>query len=356
MEQKSPMKALNEKLYQRQPLSKTEAASAFKQFVNGEQDPISIAAFLVALKMKGESAEEVAGAAEALRDAANFFDKPNYDTADSCGTGGSGKHTLNISTLVSFIAAVKGLKMVKHGNRSISSKCGSADVLEHLGVKIDMSPAIARRCLDETGVSFLFAPLYHPGVKHVMPVRNQLSTRTIFNLLGPLINPANPQFQLMGVYSPDYCFAAAESLRLSGCKAAMIVHSCGCDEITLAGKTHVAELKNGTIQEYSLSPQDFCLDSVPLNALFGGSPEENAKIFVDVLQGKAEQPVLDTVAANAGALLYISGVSDSLKQGVVDAKMIISSGKAFDKLLALAEISQSTINPLNNSQTEPAHV
>ena len=334
------MKTLREKIFQQQDLTREETSQAFSQFVKGEQQPVSIAAFLVGLKMKGESPQEVAGAAEALRNNANYFAKPDYPTADSCGTGGSGKHTLNISTLVSFIAAVKGMKMVKHGNRSISSKCGSADVLQQLGVNIEMSASTARRCLDKVGVSFLFAPLYHPGVKHVMPVRNELATRTIFNLLGPLINPANPEYQLMGVYSPNYCFAAAESLRLSGCKAAMVVHSSGCDEITLAGPTHVAELKDGQITEYDLTPADFDLESVSLEALFGGTPEENAKQFVKVLKGEADKAINDTIAANAGALFYLSGQSESLKQGVKDAKDIITSGQAFDKLLSLAELSQ----------------
>lgn len=330
------------KIFQQHDLSKDEALSLFTQFVKGESDPIQMTAFLVGLKMKGEKPPEVAGAAQALRNNASPFNKPDYPTADSCGTGGSGQHTLNISTLVAFVAAAKGLKMVKHGNRSVSSKCGSADVLEQLGVKIDMSPDTAKHCLDETGVTFLFAPLYHSGVKHVMPVRNALKTRTIFNLLGPLINPANPEFQLMGVYAPEYCFAAAESLRLSGCQAAMVVHSCGCDEITLAGKTHVAELKNGEIKEYDLSPEDFGLTHIPLKALAGGTAAENAVQFKAVLQGKASDNVINIVAANAGTLFYLSGFSESLKQGVSEAISLIKSGQAYSKLVDMAKTSQIT--------------
>ena len=190
--------------------------------------------------------------------------------------------------------------MVKHGNRSVSSQCGSADVLEKLGANINMSSKIARSCLDETGVTFLFAPKYHTGIKHVMPVRNSLKTRTIFNLLGPLINPAQPEFQLMGVYSPDHCFTAAETLRLSGCKNAMVVHSCGCDEITLSGVTHVAHLKDGEIEIYDLVPEDFGLPEGDLSELIGGSPDQNARQFKAVLQGKASTPVNNIVAANAG--------------------------------------------------------
>lgn len=330
-----------EQLFDKQDLSQQQAFELFQQFILGQQDDISISAFLTALKMKGEAPQEVAGAAQALRAQASQFSRPDYPTADSCGTGGSGKHTLNISTLVALIASAKGIKMVKHGNRSISSQCGSADVLEQLGVKVNISPAIARKCLDKLGVTFLFAPLYHPGVKQVMPVRNTLKTRTIFNLLGPLINPANPEYQLMGVYAPEYCFAAAESLRLSGCQSAMVVHSCGCDEITLAGPTQVAELKDGKISEYQLMPEDFGLKPVALDALLGGSKQDNAESFVAVLQGKAPQATIDTVAANAGALFYITGMSDSLKLGVKDALEVIQQSRAYEQLLKLVELSQS---------------
>ncbi|WP_196140480.1 anthranilate phosphoribosyltransferase [Aliikangiella sp. G2MR2-5] len=335
------MNNLLNKVFQKESLSENESFELFKQFVKGEQDNINITAFLVALKMKGETPEEVCGAARALASEAGDFEKPDYAIADSCGTGGSGKHTLNISTLVSFIAAAGGLSVAKHGNRSVSSKCGSADVLSQLGVKIDMTPHTARQCLDQTGVSFLFAPLYHSGVKHVMPVRNALKTRTIFNLLGPLINPAKPEFQLMGVYSPEYCYAAAESLRLSGCKAAMVVNSAGCDEITLAAPTRAAILKDGKISEVTFTHADFGLPQVPLGALLGGSPQENASQFVSLLQGKSEMPIIDTVAANAGALFYICGKASSLAEGVEQAKSIISQGLGFEKLLALKELSQS---------------
>lgn len=334
------MHSLNEKLFRGLDLTQEEAFQSFSQLIRGNEDPINITALLVALKIKGEQPSEVAGAAQALRSEANNFEKPDYNIADSCGTGGSGKHTLNISTLVSFIAAVRGMKMVKHGNRSVSSQCGSADVLEKLGVNITMSSKVARECLDRIGVTFLFAPNYHTGIKHVMPIRNSLKTRTIFNLLGPLINPAKPEYQLMGVYAPEHCYTAAETLRLSGCKNAMVVHSCGCDEITLSGSTHIAHLKDGEIKVYDLAPEDFGLSECDLSELFGGTPDENAEQFKKVLQGKASNSVNNIIAANAGALFYLSGFSLSLKQGVLDALEIIKSGKAFEKLLALVEISQ----------------
>jgi anthranilate phosphoribosyltransferase len=336
------MQALMEKLYQQTDLNQAEVFEQFSQVIQGKMSDIDLTALLVALKIKGEKPQEVAGAAQALRQEATPFTKPEYITADSCGTGGSGKHTLNISTLVAFIAAVAGLKMVKHGNRSISSQCGSADVLERVGVKIDMSPQLAKQCLDELDVTFLFAPQYHTGVKHVMPVRNALKTRTIFNLLGPLINPAQPEIQLMGVYSPEHCYTAAESLRLSGCKRAMVVHSCGCDEITLAGKTHVAQLKDNKITLLELSPEDFGLNTVPLDAMIGRSPQQNTEEFCQLLQGQSSGAIIDIVAANAGALLYLAEISDTLIAGVKKAKTIISSGDAYHKLLALKALSQSS--------------
>jgi len=334
------MSEIQDRLFEKKDLSQQQAFKIFSQLIRGELDSVTMTALLVGLKLKGESAVEVAGAAQALRAQAGYFDKPDYETADSCGTGGSGKHTANISTLVAFVAAAKGLKMVKHGNRSISSKCGSADVLEQLNVNIGMSAKVARKCLDGVGVTFLFAPLYHPGVKNVMPVRNALKTRTIFNLLGPLINPARPEHQLMGVYAPEYCYPAAESLRLSGCKAAMVVHSQGFDEITLADTTQVAELRDGKISEYTLTPSDFGLTPMALNALVGGTPASNAKQFEQLLKGQAESGITDTVAANAGALFYITGSSPTLKQGVMDAKMIIECATALEKLHSLAELSQ----------------
>ena len=334
---------LLEKLYQQQNLSQAECFEVFNQFFCGETDPALISAVLVALKIKGETAQEIAGAAQALAKNADFFDKPDYSTVDSCGTGGSGKHVINISTLVALLAASAGIKITKHGNRSVSSQCGSADVLEQLGVNINMDAGIARRCLDECGVTFLFAPNYHSGIRHVMPVRSALKTRTIFNRLGPLINPARPNIQLMGVYASEHCLAAAETLKLSGCQSAMVVHSCGCDEITLAGKTQVAELRNGNISEYELSPEDFGLGRYPLESLVGGNSETNAQHFIEVLQGKSTPAITETVAANAGALFYISGHSDSIKSGVKEALSIIQSGKAIETLQKLVAVSQMNV-------------
>lgn len=334
------MNRLLDKLFLKQDLTFDESFQLFDAMVQGELNDITTSAILTALKMKGETPEEVSGAASALRHRALPFAVENRLTADCCGTGGSGLHTLNISTLVALICAELGLAVVKHGNRSVSSQCGSADVLEALGVNIKMSAQTARLCLEQTNLTFLFAPSYHPSIKHVMPVRNQLKTRTLFNLLGPLLNPARPQFQLMGVYAPEYCRAAAESLKLSGCKRAMVVHSQGCDEITLAGPTFVAELNQGTIREYQLNPEDFGFDPVALDKITGSSREANIASFVTLLKGKADHAINQCVAANAGALLYTAGKAQSLAEGAQAALAVVHSGAAFNRLLALAEISQ----------------
>jgi len=340
------MKNIQTKLYQSESLTQQESELIFNAVIQGELTEIEITSLLVALKMKGEQPQEIAGAALALRHNALPFPKTNYPTADSCGTGGSGMNTVNISTMVAILLAEYGLPMVKHGNRSVSSKCGSADVLERLGVKIDISPQDAKTSLDKHNFCFLFAPNYHPGVKHVMPVRNQLQTRTIFNLLGPLINPAQPKFQLMGVYSEDLCLPAAETLKISGCQSAMVVHSAGYDEITLHSPTTVVELNNNKISHYTISNQDFDLPSCHQQDIVGNDPVYNAEIFKDILKGKLDTEkkvaVANTVAANASALLKISNKVDTLAEGAEQCLQLIKSGRAFTRLEALITESQST--------------
>lgn len=338
------MKSLLQKVYNKQHLTQQEANQIFDRLINGELSQIEMTALLVALKLKGEKPQEIAGAAQALRSNSVPFPNTNYPTADSCGTGGSGMNTVNISTMVAFVLAELGVSMVKHGNRSISSKCGSADVLEQLGVKIDMSPAQAKTCLDKTNFCFLFAPSYHPGVGNVMPVRNTLQTRTIFNSLGPLINPAAPEFQLMGVYSPALCLPAAESLRLSGCQAAMIVHSEGYDEITLHNQTHVVELCDDKIENYCLTHADFKLPACSEQDIKGGQPEDNKKIFENILKGRTDnsksKAIANTVAANAAALLKITGTINNLAEGAQKALSVIASGLAYERLASVVSYSK----------------
>lgn len=330
------MNPLIHKTLTKNDLSQNQATQLFDELIKGNLSQIETTALLVGLKLKGEQPQEIAGAAKALRENANHFPNTQYPTADSCGTGGSGMNTVNISTMVAFVAAELGIAMVKHGNRSISSKCGSADVLEQLGVKIDMSSEQAKSCLDKTNFCFLFAPAYHPGVGNVMPVRNELQTRTIFNSLGPLINPASPEFQLMGVYSPELCDSAAKSLRLSGCRSAMIVHSNGYDEITLHSPSHVVELKDEQINNYSLTHSDFGLPCCSEEDIKGSDPQTNKAIFEKVLKGtldgKTLKSIAHTVAANTAALLKICGKENDLKIGTQKALTVLNSGKAYSRL------------------------
>ncbi len=347
------MKDIQQKIYNKKNLSVDDSQAVFNKLIKGELSEIEMTSLLVSLKMKGEQPQEVAGAAEALRNHANHFPKPDYVVADSCGTGGSGMHTVNISTMVAIVLAELGLPMVKHGNRSVSSKCGSADVLETLGFKIDLSAENSKKCLDQFNFCFLFAPLYHPGVKHVMPVRTQLQTRTIFNLLGPLINPAKPEFQLMGVYSPELGLSAAETLKLAGCQSAMIVHSAGYDEITLHSETHVVELNQGNIESYKLTHSDFGLPACKAEDISGDDPKENADVFVKIMKGKLTdnklQAIANTVAANTAALLKVSGKIADLKDGATQALNVIKSGKTFERLNNLVQLSQELSQPQSNS-------
>ena len=339
------MNEIQQKLFEFENLSIEDSCKLFESLIKGELSEIETTSLLISLKMKGEHPQEIAGAAKALQSNANHFPETDYLCADSCGTGGSGMSTVNISTMVAIVLAKMGLPMVKHGNRSISSKCGSADVLEQLGFKIDLTAEQSKTCLDEFNFCFLFAPFYHPGVKHVMPVRNALQTRTIFNSLGPLINPANPAYQLMGVYSADLCLPAAETLKLSGCKAAMIVHSGGYDEITLHSPTKVVELIEDEIKSYTLTNDDFGVPSCFKEDITGNDPKLNAEIFIDILAGKLDTKkkvaIANTVAANAGALLKLAGMASSLKDGTTQALQVVESGQAFEHLTKLVDFSHN---------------
>ncbi|MEP1743707.1 MAG: anthranilate phosphoribosyltransferase [Kangiellaceae bacterium] len=348
------MNQSQQKLFEKQDLTQQECKKIFDELINGKLSDVEMTSLLVSLKMKGEQPSEIAGAAQALRENAVAFDKTDYPTADSCGTGGSGMNTVNISTMVAFVLAEMGLHMVKHGNRSISSKCGSADVLESLGIKIDMPAAMAKSCLDATGFCFLFAPLYHPGVGNVMPIRNQLKTRTIFNSLGPLINPAAPEYQLMGTYSEALCLPAAESLKLSGCKSALIVHSNGYDEITLHSPTKAVELNQGKIASYQLNANDFGLPQCNEKDIAGSTPELNAKIFTDVLQGNINSDKLvsisNTVAANSAALLKAAGMQTNLMEATQAALKVIHSGAAFKRLQKVVDFCKQ--GKFDNNQVD----
>jgi anthranilate phosphoribosyltransferase len=323
-----------------QDLSKDESAQLFGRIVKGELSAIEISALLIALKAKGERPAEIAGAAGALRAAALPFDRPIGVVADTCGTGGDGQHTVNVSTAAAFVAADLGVRVAKHGNRSVSSRCGSADVLEACGVRIDAPPAVSARCLTEINTCFLMAPQYHQGIGHAMPVRRTLKTRTIFNLLGPLVNPAAPSHQVVGVYAPEYCVPLAETLGLLGCEQALVVHGSGLDELALHGPTTVARLVDGEVKLLEFQPEGAGLPRHPISALAGGLPEENAAWLQEVLAGGAEEAHRAAICFNAGALAWIAGLATGVEEGVAMALEAVAKGGPAQRLKDLARLSQ----------------
>lgn len=325
-------------LYQRLDLSQTTSAQLFSDVLQGKCAPAQVAAMLVALKIKGESVPELAGAAMAMRE--NAMDFPAIDgdyISDCCGTGGDGFNTINASTLTSIVASGMGLNMVKHGNRSVSSSYGSADLMQDLGINLDLTPEQNHQLLARADWAFLFAPHYHKGMKHVMPVRNELKTRTIFNLIGPLSNPAYPDRQLLGVYDARFCEPFAHILNALGTKRALVVHGGGLDEITVHAETHVAELNNGVVTSYRISPNDLGIAQHALSAIQMADGNANLPAAKAVLTGTAPDAHVDMVAANTGALLYLNEKSESLGEGVKLAKDAIRNGKGqqqLDKIIA----------------------
>jgi anthranilate phosphoribosyltransferase len=334
-----PIEGALGRLYLGENLSTAEGETLFAALVEGRLDDPAIAAMLVALKIKGETTDELIGAARALRAADRDFDRPDYLFADSCGTGGDGSGTINLSTAVAFVAAAAGLPIAKHGNRSVTSRCGSADVLEHLGVKLDVSPEVSRQALDEAGLCFLFAPAYHPGLKHAGPVRRALKVRTIMNILGPCVNPAEPPVQLLGVAEPQLLEPVATVLDALGVKRALVVHGGGLDEIALHDSTEAVRLTDGQFERLTITPEQAGLERAPLTSIRGGGPEENAERLRVLLAGYGTQAERGAVALNAGALLATAGKADDLKQGVDLALATIGSGKALATLKALIEIT-----------------
>ena len=332
---------LHHKLMSGEKLAREESAALFDAVIRGDLNDVEIAALLVALKLRGETADEIAGAAQALREGARAFPRPDYVFADIVGTGGDGANTINISSAVTFVAAEAGLPVAKHGNRSVSSKCGAADLLERFGVKLDMSPRTARKSLDELRVTFLFAPHYHSGIKHAMPVRKALGTRTMFNVLGPLINPARPSVMLVGVYEVSLCNVVAETLKLLGCQRALVVNGLGLDEIATHGATNAAELSNGEIFERRFTPSDFGVGEFPLSSIVGGKPEENETAIRSVLGGHGSEAHAAVIAVNAAALLTLGGITENYRDGFALAMSVLESGQALERLQRFAEMSQA---------------
>ena len=333
------METLIHQLIAQTDLSFEQATEFFDAVMKGQVNEIQLSAALIALKIKTETADEIAGAAKAMRANAVAFTATASLTADSCGTGGDGSNTINISTTAAIVAAACGLNMVKHGNKSVSSNSGSADLLTALGINIHMTPEQASHCLDQTGFTFLFAPLYHQGVKHAMPVRTTLKTRTIFNILGPLANPAAPQVQLLGVYDPALCQPMAETLRTLGCKRAMVVHGAGTDEIALHGETQVVELNQGELTHYTLTPSDFGLAYFPLSDLAGHGPESNAQASTAILSGVGSEAHNAAIIANVAALLYLADKTESFRDAADSVRTVLQSGSALTTLNNIIEAS-----------------
>jgi anthranilate phosphoribosyltransferase len=329
------------KLYEGQSLTAAESQRLFEELVAGYLPEPAIAAMLVALRLKGETAEEMIGAARALRAVDEPFERPDYLFADSCGTGGDGSGSINVSTAVAFVAAACGLPVAKHGNRSFTSRCGSADVLEQLGAKLDIPAEVSRRALDETGVCFLFAPRYHPGLRHAGPVRRALKVRTIMNMLGPCLNPAEPQVQLLGVADAKLLEPVARTLVALGVRNALVVHGAGLDEVALHAETQAVRVKDGELRPLTIAPEEAGLARAPVNALKGGGPEENAERFEALLMGRAPRAETDTVALNAGALLMTAGISRTLEEGVELAAEAIASGAAYGRLRAFVDATHA---------------
>ena len=325
---------LLEQLYSGHSLSTSESTALFNAVIQGELSNEQIAAMLIALKVRGANTEEITGAVAASLQNAKAFPHPNYPFADIVGTGGDGQNTINISTASAIVAASMGAKVAKHGNRSVSSKSGASDVLTALGVNVNVTPEQARQALDEIGVCFLFAQQYHSGFRHVAPVRAALKTRTIFNILGPLINPARPTYHLLGVYASELVKTYAETSVALGHQHSFVVHGSGLDEVALHGETQVAEIKNGKIEYFTLTPEDFGLKTQSLESLRGGEPQENAQMLTALLQGKGKSEHANAVAANTALLLKLFG-HDDLKQNVQNVLAHLASGKAFETLQKL---------------------
>lgn len=319
-----------------------EMLEVMGQIMRGEVSPVQTAAILMGLRVKGETIGEIAASAQVLRELSTKVEpKDRNHLVDTCGTGGDRQHTFNISTTAAFVTAAAGAKVAKHGGRSVSSSSGSADVLEALGINIALTPEQVARCIDQVGIGFMFAPSFHSAMKHAAPIRKELGVRTIFNILGPLINPATAPNQVMGVFHPDLVGIQARVLKQLGSRHVMIVHGLdGLDEITLSGSTMIAELKDGHVEEYQIEPAMFGLKTVPTQALRAADADASKTILLAVLDNESG-PARDIVALNAGAAIYVSGLTLSLKDGVAKALQVLDSGAAKQKLDQLVMISQS---------------
>ena len=327
-------------------LAHADMLAVMQQMMSGELTPAQIAGLVIALRQKGESVDEITAAATVMRAlSTKVVIADNDHLIDTCGTGGDGIQTFNVSTVSAFVAAAAGAKVAKHGGRSVSSSCGSADVLEALGVNVNLTPAQVAKCVADIGIGFMFAPNHHSAMKHAAPVRRELGVRTIFNLLGPLTNPAGAHRQVMGVFSKDLTLTLAKVLQNLGSEHVLVVHGAdGMDEISFTGDTFVAELKDGKISEYTLNPAQFGLAVHSLKSIRVENAEQSKAMILDVLAGKSsagtQSAARDIVLLNAGAAIYIAGLQASIHAGVEQAEKVIDSGAAKQKLDELIGLSK----------------
>ncbi|PYE55212.1 anthranilate phosphoribosyltransferase [Deinococcus yavapaiensis] len=321
------------KLMNGDTLSQSEAADFMRSVMAGEVTSVRLSAALAALRVRGETPEEIAGFATAMREfAVKLPVRRGGVLLDTCGTGGDGAHTFNISTTAAFVVSAGGVRVAKHGNRAASSRAGSADLLEALGVNIEATPEVIASAVNELGIGFMFARNYHPAMRFAAPVRAELATRTVFNVLGPITNPAGATHQVVGVFSPSLTRKLAEVLALLGTSGAMVVHGAGLDELTVCGPTTVSELRGGVVRDFLLHPEDVGLPQHDAALLAGNGPDENARITKAILQGHGTPAQRDVVALNAGAGLYLAGKASDLRGGVTLALDVLSSGAAWEKL------------------------
>lgn len=337
------MNNLFEKVFRNEHLTRAEAQQVAEKIFEGQLTDSQIAAFLTALKCNGETAEEMAGMAETIQRKAVSIDCQKENIMDNCGTGGDQSNSFNISTTAAFVLAAGGVTVAKHGNRSISSKSGSADIVEYLGVDLALSPDKLSIILNEVGLAFLFAPHMHPKMKHVTKVRKELGTPTILNLIGPLTNPVLLNSQLMGTYRRDLLEETAKTLGELGRTRAVVVNgSGGIDEATLAGTTHFALLENGSITRHTIEPEAFGFARLPIEAIRGGNAEQNTEILLSILKNHAS-PYLDTVLLNAGLGFFSNGKVTTVHEGIVLAKECVASGAAMDKLQQLIQVQKEVV-------------
>ena len=337
MDMQSAIRAVTEK----RDLSHEEMTSVMKTIMTGEATQSQIGGFLIGLRMKGETVDEIAAAAGVMRELASGVQVSGDHVVDTCGTGGDASSTFNISTTSAFVVAAAGATVAKHGNRSITSKSGSADLLEAAGVNLAISADQVAECVEKIGVGFMFAPMHHSAMKHAIGPRKEMGVRTIFNVLGPLTNPAGAPNQVIGVFDKAWVEPLANVLKSLGSRHVMVVHAeDGMDEISIGAATHVGELKDGSVSTYTIQPEDFGMSRCDIAELAVDSAEASLAVVNSVLEGKAGAAA-DIVALNAGAAIYVSGLADSLKDGVAKAQEVISSGAAKAKMDSLAELSSS---------------